>query len=407
MTESVITEHSGTQRDRVSRIYRYDPSGVRVLDSRNVTQRLYRFDPSQGMMTEIDPAQPSKILRRFVFDAYGMLEETFSFGNPPRTFRYEAGGQRIVMREGGDYGAVGKTYSFEGNGISETAFGRNGEIERVWTFDRREETISIRTGGWYGNVERTLVCERIDVSVFLDPEAFLQFLMFTEKSARESDAEIEEQVAKIRGETGAGRGKYAYAEPRRNTDAEERNVPGRSGNSRPVYSASGRSSRQPDSGIDFIPDADSSSSQPAAVRSGRERGTGIPFEERWQSARPGKENLSTGRSARIPIEERFRSSREEDRTLNPGRSVEIPIEERFRSSRDEDRTLNRGRSADIPLDERFQSSRDEDRTLNRGGSADIPLDERFQGSRGEDRTSNRGKSTEISYEERKTGRRTR
>ena len=172
MTESVITEFTGNQRDRISRVYRYGVSGVTVLDSSERVRRLYRFDPSSGMMTENDPAQPGKILRRFMFDDFGMLEETFAFGCSPRTFKYEPGGREIVMRDGGSRGAVSKTFMFEGNGISETAFGRYGEIERVYVFDRKMETITIRSGGWYGNVERTLAFERIDVNVFREPEAF-------------------------------------------------------------------------------------------------------------------------------------------------------------------------------------------------------------------------------------------
>jgi uncharacterized protein YheU (UPF0270 family) len=349
-------------------------------------------------MTENDPAQQGKILRRFVFDNFGMLEETFSFGHPPRTFRYENGGRQIVMREGGDYGAVGKTFSFEGNGVSETAFGRNGEVERVFVFEPRGETITIRSGGWYGNVERTLVCERIDVSVFREPEAFLQFLMFTEKSAREMEAEVDEQVAKIRGESaaGPGRSRYAYTGQRRTSDSDEH--PGGISVSRSPVRPTSRSEDRPaattarrpgvqarntsDAGIDFIPDGDSSfspgpSGNPVSCdRSGR-----VTFEERWQSARHEKEDLPVGRSVEIPLEERFRGSRDEDRTLSPGRSVEIPLEERFRSSRDADRTLSPGRSVEIPLEERFQSSRDEDKTLSEG------------------------RSSRISYEERKTGRR--
>ena len=102
-------------------------------------------------MTENDPAQPGKILLWFVFDNYGMLEETFSFGQPPRTFRYEAGWLGYCDAEGGDYGAVGKTFSFEGSGVAETAFGRDGSVERVYVFEPGGEAITIRSGGWYGD----------------------------------------------------------------------------------------------------------------------------------------------------------------------------------------------------------------------------------------------------------------
>jgi len=357
MTESVITEFTGNQRESVSRVYRYSPSGVRVLDKHDVTRRLYRFDPAKNTMTENDPAQPNKVLRRFVFDNYGMLEETFSFGNPPRTYRYEAGGRQIVMREGGDYGAVGKTFSFEGSGVAETAFGRDGGTERVYVFEPGNETILIRRGGWYGDVERRLVFERLDVSVFCEPEAFLQFLMFTEKSSRETEAEIDEEVAKIRGSE-PGRSRFAYTGPRQ--AADERGQPGGAPANRsrgmPGQVPAGRSAARDDAGIDFILDEDTRRDLP--------RGP------------PGARVQSTA----IPIEERFRGSRDEDRTLNPGRSASIPLEERFRSSREEDRTLTKGRSASIPIDERFGNTEEDRDGLTPG------------------------RSTQISYEERKTGR---
>ena len=358
MTESVITEFSGGRQESVSRMYRYGINGVRVLDSHDITRRLYRFDPSSNIMTELDPAQPQKILRRFVFDNYGMLEETYSFGKPPRTFRYEEGGKRIVMREGGDYGAVGKTFSFEENGVSETAFGRNGFVERVYVFEPGGRAITIRTGGWYGNVERSLTCERIDAAVFRDPEAFLQFLMFTEKSARETEAETEEQVAKIRGDTAtAGRNRYAYTgvrhtaggvasvRPAGKSDIQSRELP--------VRRSTPRTPGQEDPGIDFIPDADSSSQNASGNSpSPRERSAAIPPDERRRSATHEREELSAGESARIPLDERFRSSREEDKTLTRGRSADIPLEERFGNGENERRDLTYGKSARIPYEER-------------------------------------------------------
>ena len=370
MTESVITEFTGGQRDSISRVYHYGVSGVRVLDSHDVTRRLYRFDPSSNTMTENDPAQPGKILRRFVFDNYGMLEETFSFGQQPRTFRYQAGGRQIVMREGGDYGAVGKTFSFEGSGVAETAFGRDGSVERVYVFEPGGEAITIRSGGWYGDVERKLVCERINASVFREPEAFLQFLMFTEKSACETEAEIDEQVAKIRGGSAGepGRSRFAYTGPRHTSDdnAGPQGMPAARAQGRPDMNVQNPPGRRPaaraekrdDTGIDFIPDADSPRDFP--------RGS------------PGARVQSTA----IPLEERFRSSRDEDRTLAAGRSASIPLDERFRSSREEERTLTKGRSSSIPLDERFQNAEDDREQLTPG------------------------RSTQISYEERKTGKRT-
>ncbi|MEN6395554.1 MAG: hypothetical protein ABFC78_03615 [Methanoregula sp.] len=367
MTESVITEFTGSQRDSISRVYHYGVSGVRVLDSHDITRRLYRFDPSSNTMTENDPAQPGKILRRFVFDNYGMLEETFSFGEPPRTYRYEAGGRQIAMREGGDYGAVGKTFSFEGKGIAETAFGRDGSIERVFIFEPGGEAITIRSGGWFGEIERRLVCERINASVFREPEAFLQFLMFTEKSAREKEDEIDEQVAKIRGTSVAepGRSRFAYTGTRHTSD--DVGESGRMTAKRPAVPPDTRSrypsdirpasrvTARDDPGIEFIPEGgisqgDMSRGNPAA----RERSAAIPFEERWQRSEDENDRLSKGGSSRIPLEERFQSALEERGELTPGRSARIPLEERFRNSdddKDKDK-LTPGRSAQISYEER-------------------------------------------------------
>jgi hypothetical protein len=295
------------------------------------------------------------------------------------------------MREGGDYGAVGKTYSFEENGVAETAFGRDGSIEWVYVFEPRGGAVTIRTGGWYGEAERTLVCDGIDASVFREPEAFLQFLTFTEKSQREIDAAIDEEVAKIRGGSGSapGQSRFAYSGPRHTDDgspvspgmpaARAQGHPDSPVGRRPAA----RRDARDDTGIDFIADADTPRDVPRGPPGSRERSAGIPFDERWQSATDGREGLPAGRSTSIPLDERFRSSREEDRTLTEGRSASISLDERFQGSRDEDRTLTDGRSAQIPLEERFQSAEDEKGELTPG------------------------RSTQISYEERKTGRRMR
>ena len=184
MADALITEHAGTRRGEISRFYQYGSGGARVLGADKELKRLYLFDPSSDCMTERDPLHKEKILRRFVFDRYGMLEETFAFGARPRTFRYENGASRIAVREGGEYGAVGKIFTFEQNGISETVWGRNGEIERVYQWDPCGDTITVRAGGWLGDADRTIVFSGIEASLFLEPEAFLQFLMFTDWSAR-------------------------------------------------------------------------------------------------------------------------------------------------------------------------------------------------------------------------------
>ena len=114
-----------------------------------------------------------------------------------------------------------------------------------------------------------------------------------------------------------------------------------------------RAGGSPDSGIDFIPDGDSSPQNasrgnPAA----RERSNGIPFEERWQSATNDREELSVGRSARIPLEERFQSAHDERGELTQGRSARIPLEERFQDAEGDKDELTPGRSTQISYEER-------------------------------------------------------
>ena len=374
MTDAVITEHTGSRHGPVVRYYQYGNGGVRVLDAKKALTRQYLFDPSSDIMTECDPSRQDRILRRFVFDNYGMIEETFAFGRHPRTFRYENGGQRIAVREGGEYGAVGKLFTFEGKGISETAWGRNGEVERVFVFEAGDDAITERAGGWFGDMERIIVFEGINASLFRDPEAFLQFLMFTEWSESDRQAHISDEVAKIRGgEKGApGRSPYAYT-GNRQAQAGANAVRGSSAPAR----GSGR--RSDDPGIDFIPDADGST---AAVPRGPgmlRRGAGASFEERRQERdRDVQDRYTSVRSDEVALQERFEAARSGRGELPKGRSVEIPLEERFGSAREKEE-LSRGGSVDIPLDERFESARREREKLSKGRSAEIPYEERRGG----------------------------
>jgi len=313
MTDAVITEYAGAIGGRITRYYQYTSNGIQVQDGKRILKRLYLFDPSSDMMTERDIRREDKILRRFLFDRYGMIEETFSFGHPPRTFRYENGGRQIVMREGGDYGAVGKTFTLEGEGIAETAYGRNGEIERVFAFTPGDDAIIERRGGWYGDVARTLGFSGIRASVFREPEAFLQFLMFIEQSPAERDADMQEQVAQIRGESPgtAGRSRYAYTGTRHTSASEDRTagrVPVRSDvrtGASPVASSRTSSSGPDDFSIDFIPDGDRSpddTSRDTPPES--KRSSEISFEERWQKSQSDPKKLSKGKSAEISYKER-------------------------------------------------------------------------------------------------------
>jgi len=217
MAEGIITEHAGTREGQVIRYYQYGRDGVRVLDGRKNLRRLYVFDPSANAITERDPARRETVLRRFLFDRYGMLEETFAFGMRPRSFRFESGGRVITVREGGQYGAVGKTFTFEPEGITETAWGRHGEIERVYIFSPSRDSVLFRAGGWYGTPERTLLFDRIDATIFAEPEAFLQFLVFTERGAGEPAVVVPPvpENARRGGEPLMGKSRFAFTGQRR------------------------------------------------------------------------------------------------------------------------------------------------------------------------------------------------
>jgi hypothetical protein len=317
MEDVLITEHAGTRKDAISRIYQYGGGGVRVLDAGKSLKRLYLFDPVSDIMTERDPLRQGKILRRFVFDRYGMLEETFASGQRSRTFRYENGGRQIAVREGGDYGAVGKIITFENDGITETAWGRNGEIEHVYRFDANGDAITVRAGGWYGSVERTILFAGREASLFFEPESFLQFLMFTEWSAKDRDDDTNERVAQIRssGTISSGGSPYAYTGIRPPSGS--------------MGSAGAQRSSNPDPGIDFIPDGDAPAPDTPRNRvASSERSSEIPFGERFAGEHREPEKLSRGKSAEIPFEERFGSEHREPEKLPRGKSAEIPYSER-------------------------------------------------------------------------------
>jgi len=413
MTDAVITEYAGTRRNgTISRYYQYGSGGVRVLDGRKNLKRLYRFDPASDMMTECDPARPDRILRRFVFDRMGMLEETFSPGIRPRTFRYEQGCQLIAVREGGEYGQVGKSFTFEENGIAETGWGRNGEIERVFIFEPGNDTITERTGGWFGNVERTIMVNGIRASLFREPEAFLQFLVFTEWSANDREDHIQDQVVRIRGGESAssGRSPYAYTGPRRSS-ADSGQAAGRGPAPRtPSVQQDMRTRRSSagnsvEAGIDFIPEGDNPvQDRPRGLVPPSGRSSDISFEERLNRGPLDERRLSAGKSAEIPLQERFESARGERESLSKGRSVEISLQERFERARSDREPLSKGRSVEIPLEERFESARGEREPLSKGRSVEIPLEERFESARSEREKLSKGKSAEIPYSERRGNR---
>lgn len=331
MEDALITEHAGTRRDVISRFYQYGSGGVRVLDAGKSVKRLYLFDPASDIMTERDPKRQEKVLRRFIFDRYGMLEETFAFGERPRTFRYENGGRQIAIREGGDYGAVGKIITFEENGITETAWGRHGEIERVYQFDPKGDAITVRAGGWFGNVERTIVFAGIGAPLFREPEAFLQFLMFIEWSKKDRDDDVDKRVSEIRGGEAASFGRSPFAYPGvRYTPGS----PARAGGGKQVTQRQSRASRDgtTDGSIDFIPDGDTPAREDLQGPGSRPSSQ-ISFAERRFREEEGSREPSRGRSQEIPLDERFESSHREPEKLRRGKSSEIPYDER-RGGRD-------------------------------------------------------------------------
>jgi hypothetical protein len=265
MADAVITEFAGTRRGPITRFYQYGREGIRVLDAGKNLQRLYLFGPS-GMMTERDIRNDAKILRRFIFDQNGMLEETFAFGRSPRTFRYENGGRQIAVREGGQYGAVGQTFTFDHNGILETAWGREGEIERVYIFEAGNDAITERTGGWYGPVSRTIVFEGIEASVFREPEAFLQFVVFAERGKEEENA-VRPDVASASA-LGAGvspvRSRYAFTGKR----------------STPPDTIPEIGGKEEDIQLDFIPDGDAPVDESRSEKPRQKKSSEISYDER-------------------------------------------------------------------------------------------------------------------------------
>lgn len=413
MSDAVITEHAGDRHGSITRFYQYGSGGIRVLDDKKILRRLYLFDHASNMMTENDPVKKDRILRRFVFDPYGMLEETFSFGERPRTFRFEQGASRIAVREGGDYGAVGKTFTFEENGVSETGWGRNGAVERVYVFAPGNDSIVERVGGWFGEIDRTIVFEGIDASVFREPESFLQFLMFTEWHPQEVADAIERAAAEIRqggnAPSAVPKSRYAYTGPRhesadmggvRGSEPVPR-MPALQRDERPTRSAPGRMA---DAGIDFIPDSDAPAETVARGPPSRRSDSIPPNERRQQRDRDVRDRYTSVRSDEIALQERFERARGERGELSLGKSVEIPLEDRFEHSRQSREPLSRGRSVEIPLEERFGSSREDKEPLSRGKSVDIPLEERFENARSDRRKLSQGRSAEIPYDERRGGR---
>jgi hypothetical protein len=189
----------------------------------------------------------------------------------------------------------------------------------------------VRSGGWYGDVERTIVITGMGASLFREPEAFLQFLMFTEWSKNDRDEDINERVSEIRrGEAASfGRSPFAYNgvrhAPAGHADAGgKKQVP-----QRPAQASRGSTT---DGGIDFIPDGDAPAREDLQGPGSRPSSQ-ISFAERRHQDEDGSRGPSRGKSAEIPLDERFERSRRQPEKLKKGKSAEIPLDDRFESSR--------------------------------------------------------------------------
>ena len=434
MTDAVITEFTGTRRDTIRRIYRYGNGGIRVYNGNSALRRLYRFDPSTNMMTERDIAREDKIHRRCVFDNFGMLEETFSFGERPRNFHYEDGARRIVVREGGERGAVGKTFTFEGKGISETAWGRDGEIERVFVFEPGNTSIVVRLGGWYGDVDRMFVFDGIGASLFREPEAFLQFLMFIDISEEERDELPRSRpAATSRVEPEAPRSRFAYTGIRHTSSDDGSGDRGDSGfGSGPARGSANPSVRagtppsRPSSEISFNErwQGDSPSREFVRVKPGDQTSRDISFEERrqgLQSSREGPPDRSGPRiGGGVSFEERWQAAQSQRDTPRPQSGDRTSRDISFDERRQSDPTP-RGGPVDrfgprigggVSFEERWQAAQPQrDAPRPRSGertSRDISFEERKSGEltpRDEAAENPRDKpSRDISFEERRKGR---
>jgi hypothetical protein len=122
----------------------------------------------------------------------------------------------------------------------------------------------IRKGGWFGTVDRTMVTERIDASVFREPEAFLQFLMFTERHEGEWEAEPQMSPASAGRRDGAPlmtKSRFAFT-GQRHTPADDRS--GAGGNH----------------DIEFIPDGDVSKEDNSRERARPKKSSEISYAER-------------------------------------------------------------------------------------------------------------------------------
>lgn len=92
-------------------------------------------------------------------------------------------------------------------------------------------------------MKRTMVFEGIDASVFREPEAFLQFIMFTERHEREADAASGgEPDSSHEGELSPARNRFAFTGKRHLPSDSDKDTGENEGDTR----------------IDFIPDGDSS-----------------------------------------------------------------------------------------------------------------------------------------------------
>jgi hypothetical protein len=113
-------------------------------------------------------------------------------------------------------------------------------------------------------VDRTFVFEGIDASVFREPEAFLQFIVFTERRDGEADAgggRIPAEIGRRAGPPLMAKSRFAFT------------------GKRPVSTES-RQEKKGDSRIDFIPDGDAQEKDASGEKTRPKKSSEISYAKR-------------------------------------------------------------------------------------------------------------------------------
>jgi hypothetical protein len=139
----------------------------------------------------------------------------------------------------------------------------------VYIFEAGNDAITERTGGWYGPVRRTIVFERIEASVFREPEGFLQFAVFSELGEEEENAVLPDVVPESAHGAGVSpaRNRYAFT-GKRSTPPDT------------IQETGGKGEKGEDILIDFIPDGDAPADEPQHEKPRQKKSSEISYDER-------------------------------------------------------------------------------------------------------------------------------